>query len=231
MLVLDRAVLSSLLLQLYQDHCSMLTACRSEALTSTTSKLQPRLSMNAPSVSIGNDPLDPNRLTLNNGIQQGDFYIGPVIPPVNATPVQSITEYLAKRDDGSDNFVILKVLHVNPEKDAEVSQGKLLLHNEHLVLSLLQDQPGVVHHQGFFKDRERFFLVLDCLVAHGYDREGRYRDFVNLQHYVIKKKRLDEREALELFYNVLVTVRALHRVSWLVKWFVCCSLCGRGIRR
>lgn len=170
--------------------------------------------MSQPSSSpVGNDPLDPNRLTLNNGIQQGDFFVGPVIPPVNATPVRSITEYLGKRDNNSETFVTLKVLQVNPESDSEVSQGKLLLHNEHLVLSLLQDQPGVIHHQGFFKDRDRFILVLDCLIAHNYDRGGHYRDYVNLQHYVINKKRLEEKEALELFYNVLLTVRALHKVS------------------
>ncbi len=163
---------------------------------------------------LGNDPLDPHRLTLSNGIQQGDFYIGPVLPPVNATPVQSMNEYLAKRDDNSDSFVTLKILQNHSGKESEVSQGKLLLHNEHLVLSLLQDQPGVVHHQGFFKDRGRFILVLDCLVAHTYNRDGHYKDFVNLQHYVIKKKRLEEKEALELFYNVVSTVRSLHKVRY-----------------
>ncbi len=164
-------------------------------------------------LGLGNDPLDPNRLALSNGLQQGDFYIGPMIPPVNATPVQSITEYLAKRDDNSDTFVTLKVLQVNRERDGEVSQGKLLLHNEHLVLSLLQDQPGVIHHQGFFKDSGRFILVLDCLIAHSYAKDDAYTDFVNLQHYVIKQKRLEEKEALELFYNVLSTVGTLHKVS------------------
>lgn len=163
--------------------------------------------------AIGNDTLDPNRLSLNNGIQQGDFFVGPLIDPVNATPVRNIVEYLAKRD-GSDEFVTLKILQVSPDRDTdEDRQGKLLLHNEHLVLSLLQDQPGVVHHQGFFKDRNRFILVLDCLVSHRHDSNGNYRDYINLQHYVIKKKRLEEREALELFLNVLLTVQALHKVG------------------
>ena len=171
--------------------------------------------MNAasPARPIGNDTLDPNRLSLNNGIQQGDFFVGPVVPPVNATPVRNIVEYLAKRD-GSDTFATLKVLHVSQERDTdEDRQGKLLLHNEHLVLSLIQDQPGVVHHQGFFKDRNKFILVLDCLITHPHDVDGIYKDYINLQHYVIKKKRLEESEALELFFNVLLTVQALHKVG------------------
>ncbi len=168
--------------------------------------------MDSQSSPVGNDPLDPHRLTLNNGIQQGDYFVGPLLPPVNATPVQSISEYLAKHDDNSDSFVTLKILQVQPGRETEVSQGKLLLHNEHLVLSLLQDQAGVIHHRGFFKDGSRFILVLDCLVAHSYDRGGHYKDFVNLQHYVIKKKRLEEKEALELFYNIVSTVRTLHKV-------------------
>jgi len=162
---------------------------------------------------IGNDPLDPNRLSLNNGLHQGEFFLGPQIPAVNASPVQNIVEHLAKRDDGTDEFVTMKMLLLSqkgvPSGDG---QGKVLLHNEHLILSLLQDQPGVIHHHGLFKDRRHFILVLDCLVPHEYDHEGKYKDFINLQHYVIREKRLNEREALELFCTALSTVRALHKV-------------------
>lgn len=161
---------------------------------------------------IGNDPLEPNRLSLNNGIQQDDFFVGPLIPSVNATPVRNTFEYLAKREN-SDEFLTLKILTVNQDGETnEDRQGKVLLHNEHLILSLLQDQRGVIHHHGLFKDRNRYILALDCLVAHEYDPERKYSDYVNLQHYVIKKKRLQEREALELFSNVLMTVQALHKV-------------------
>ena len=178
---------------------------------------------------IGNDPLDPNRLCLDNGIHQGDFFVGPIIPPINAAPVTNIAEYLAKSEH-SEDFVTLKVLlNKHPQAAATMGttggggggggdvatnnrQAKVLLHNEHLILSLLQDQPGVVHHHGLFKDRNRFILVLDCLVAHSFG-EGKCRDFVNLQHYVIKEKRLTEKEALELFYSIATTVQSLHRVS------------------
>ena len=174
--------------------------------------------------SIGNDPLDPSRLTLNNGIHQGEFYVGPQIPAVNAPPVRNIVEFLAKRDDSGDEFVTLKMLMLSKEGEAsEDGQGKVLLHNEHLILSLLQDQPGVIHHHGLFKDRKHFILVLDCLVAHNYDCDGKYKDLVNLQRYVIKEKRLKEREALELFCTVLTTVKTLHKVLLLLNSHLECS--------
>ena len=162
--------------------------------------------------AVGNDPLDPSRLSLSNGIHQGEFFIGPPIPPVNATPVRNIVEYLAKQEN-PDNFVVLKMLKTTNDRDVtEDRHGKVLLHNEHLILSLLQDQSGVIHHHGLFKDRHYFILVLDCLVSHNYDSGGRYKHYVNLQQYVIKEKRLREREALELFCSVLTTVEELHKV-------------------
>ena len=175
----------------------------------------------APPIFIGNDPLDPSRLSLNNGIHQGDFFVGPPIHSVNPTTVRNMVEYLAKRD-GNNEFIILKVLSISSESESnDDRQGKVLLHNERLVLSLLNDQPGVIHHHGLFRDRNHFILVLDCLVAHKFDSDGRYKDYINLQHYVIKKKKLHEREALEMFHHILTTVQVLHAVSklsHLVSW-------------
>eukprot|EP00731_Ephydatia_muelleri_P032207 Em0023g714a len=162
--------------------------------------------------AIGNDPIEPNRLSLNNGLQHAEFYVGPPVQSVNASPVTNIAEYLAKRKDGSEDFVTLKVLTLSAAGDsAEDRHGKVLLHNEMQVLSFLHDQSGVVHHYGLFKDRNLLILVLDCLQAHDYDVRGRYRDYINLQHYVIQEKRLGERDALELFFQLLITVDALHR--------------------
>lgn len=162
---------------------------------------------------IGNDPLDPSRLSLNNGIHQGDFFIGPPIHSVNPPTVHNMVEYLAKQD-GTNEFAILKVLSVSSDGESnDDRQGKVLLHNERLILSLLNDQPGVIHHHGLFRDRNHFVLVLDCLVAHEYNSDGRYKDYINLQHYIIKKKKLHEREALEMFCNILTTVQMLHAVS------------------
>ncbi len=162
-----------------------------------------------PPHGLGNDPLDPHRLSLNNGISQGEYFVGPPLLPVNAAPVRNITEYLAKREN-SEEFVTLKVLTMSGGEGDR--QGKGLLHNEHQILSLLQDQPGIIHHHGLFREHSRVILVLDCLFPHEYDPTGHYRDYINLQHYVIKEKKLKEREALELFCAVLTTVEMLHKV-------------------
>lgn len=168
----------------------------------------------SPPAFTGNDPLDPSRLSLNNGIHQGDFFIGPLIHSVNPTSVRNMVEYLAKRD-GTSEFITLKVLTISTDvESSDDRQGKVILHNERLILSLLNDQPGVIHHHGLFRDRNHFILVLDCLVAHEYDSDGRYKDYINLQHYVIKRKKLHEKEALEMFHNILTTVQMLHSVSY-----------------
>lgn len=159
----------------------------------------------------GNDPFDLNRISLNNGLQQGDFFIG---PPVNfcSHPLKDITEYMAKRED-SDEYVIFKVLHCGEdEKQCDTSQGKVLLHNEHLILSLLQDQHGVIHHRGLFKYCNKFILVLDCLMTHEYDKKGLYKDYINLQQYIILKKQLRKIEALEIFCTIMATLKDLHQV-------------------
>lgn len=163
------------------------------------------------STLIGNDPFDPSRISLNNGLQQGDFYIG---PPVNfcSHPVKNITEYIAKREN-CEEYVIFKVLHsTTQEETSSGSQGKVLMHNEHLILSLLQDKHGIIHHHGLFKYRDKFVLVLDCLVTHEYDKKGLYKDYINLQQYVIMKKRLQDIEALEIFCSIMTIVKDLHQV-------------------
>lgn len=109
----------------------------------------------------------------------------------------------------------------------EERQGKMLLHTEFSLLSLLHTQDGVVHHHGLFQDRtceivedaesgrmgkkmkKRICLVLDCLCAH--DFSDKTADLINLQHYVIKEKRLSERETVVIFYDVVRVVEALHQ--------------------
>ena len=56
-------------------------------------------------------------------------------------------------------------------------QGKLLLHNEHSILSLLQDQVGVIHHHGLFRNGTNVILVLDCLYQHG-DDDGQHKVYL-----------------------------------------------------
>ena len=146
---------------------------------------------------------------------------------MNGTPVRNISEYLAKRE-GLDEYVVLKVLTLNGgDLEQGDDPGKMLLHNELSILLLLQDQPGVIHQHGFFRERNHAILVLECLVGHDYDKDGRYKHFENLQQYVIKKKKLCEREALYLFSSALSTVDALHKVSYTVARQGCVFLQGR----
>lgn len=67
------------------------------------------------------------------------------------------------------------------------------------------------------KMKKRICLVLDCLCAH--DFSDKTADLINLQHYVIKEKRLSEREAIVIFYDVVRVVEALHKVSHI--WYHC----------
>ena len=154
-----------------------------------------------------NISLDNSRIYLNNGLQQGDYIVG---PQVNfcSHPIKDIAEYVARKDD-SNEYVILKVLDC---KDENNSQGKVLLHNEHLILSLLQDKRGVIHHHGLFKHCTKFILVLDCLITHEFDKQMSYKEYINLQQYVIQKKQLNAPEALQIFCSIISTLKDLHQV-------------------
>ena len=126
-----------------------------------------------------------------------------------------------------------QILSFDPETeivDKETLQGKVLLHNEFTLLSMLDDLEGVIHQHGFFSDyafeerqierddgtmasiytgriRRRLILVLDCVHAHEFcDESGAY---ISLQRH-ISVARLSERDALELFYEVVKVVEQLH---------------------
>lgn len=158
----------------------------------------------------------------------GPYLLG---PKLGTSPVCSITQCLAKKE-GTDDFYTIKVLIIrSPEEETqEDRQGKMLLHTEYSLLSMLHDQDGVVHHHGIFKDRawemreepdgslvytgrqqQRLCLVLDCLCRHDFGTAT--ADLVNLQHYVIREKRLQEREALLIFQDIVRIVCALHKLN------------------
>ncbi|XP_021933081.1 serine/threonine kinase SAD-1-like isoform X3 [Zootermopsis nevadensis] len=156
----------------------------------------------------------------------GPYLLGPIL---GNSPVRSIVQCLARRH-GTDNFYTLKVLTL---KDAEEEtqddrQGKMLLHTEYSLLSLLHNQDGVIHHHGFFKDsafeehqtengsllytgrmKQRLCLVLDCLCAHDFSSHS--TDLLNLQHYVIREKKLSEKESIVIFYDTVRVVDSLHK--------------------
>ena len=164
----------------------------------------------------------------------GPFLLG---PRLGNSPVRSIVQCLARRE-GTDDFYSVKLLTLEePGKETQDGkQGKMLLHTEYSLLSLLHDQKGVVHHHGMFQDeilddndqeaprildetslsatmpkiRRRLCLVLDCLCSHDYGNST--ADLINLQHYVIREKKLSEREAVLIFYDIVKVVENLHKV-------------------
>ncbi|XP_069159281.1 uncharacterized protein [Procambarus clarkii] len=155
----------------------------------------------------------------------GPYLLG---PRLGSSPVRSIVQCLARKDN-TDKFYTLKILTVREACDEtqDDRQGKMLLHTEHALLSLLSGQCGVIQHHGLFQDyacgaREqtsgaivatgglvrRVCLVLDCVTPHDYCPHT--ADLINLQHYVITKKKLAERDALTIFYNIVTVVHSLH---------------------
>ncbi|XP_061633949.1 serine/threonine-protein kinase 40 isoform X2 [Phyllopteryx taeniolatus] len=109
---------------------------------------------------------------------------GPFIlgPRLGNSPVPSIVQCLARKD-GTDDFYQLKDRAYEIVEDPEANKVR--------------------------KMKKRICLVLDCLCAH--DFSDKTADLINLQHYVIKEKRLGEREAIIIFYDVVRIVEALHK--------------------
>ena len=155
----------------------------------------------------------------------GYFLLG---PRLGNSPVRSIVQCLAKRD-GTDDFYCLKMLTIEEagRESQDDKQGKMLLHTEYSLLSLLHNQDGVVHHHGLFQDefteeisdhsgktervRKRVCLILDCLCPHEFSDST--ADLINLQHYVIREKKLNEKEAILIFSDIVRVVESLHSVS------------------
>ena len=80
----------------------------------------------------------------------GDFLIG---PKLCGSPVKSITHFLGRKD-GTDKYYLLKILSltVGGKESQDERQGKMLLHTEHSLLSLLQGVTGVVQCHHTFMD-------------------------------------------------------------------------------
>ncbi|CAG2101873.1 unnamed protein product [Medioppia subpectinata] len=72
------------------------------------------------------------------------------------SPVRSIVQCLARRigDPQSDRFFAVKILTLEDlyNESQDDRQGKMLLHTEYSLLSLLHDMNGVIHVYGLFKD-------------------------------------------------------------------------------
>lgn len=163
----------------------------------------------------------------------GPFVIG---QKLGSSPMSSIVQCLARiPNDASDKFYVIKVLTL-PEDSSDNTkddfQGKSMIHTEYSLLSLLENQEGVIQCHGLYKDvaleelevedefgkpklvysgkiKQRISLVLDCLHPHDYSPESKHH--VNLQKYVIQEKQLAEKTALKIFYHIVRVVDDIHK--------------------
>lgn len=60
--------------------------------------------------------------------------------------------------------------------------------------------------------KRRLILVLDCVVANEFT--DRVTNLINLQHYVIREKRLSEKESLVIFCDIVRIIDSLHKVHF-----------------
>jgi len=64
----------------------------------------------------------------------------------------------------------------------------------------------------------RLVLALDCVVANEFT--NKMSDLMNLQHYVIREKRLSEKEAVIIFLDIVHIIDCLHRVCVCLSYWV-----------
>ena len=174
----------------------------------------------------------------------GPFLVGPKIHRKNNSLVKCISEFFGRKP-GCETILTLKVLTIRrhggsggtAQDSEDVRSGRLLLHNEYNILGLLSDVPGVVHHHGLFRETfklpeggecERVTLALDCCYPMPFGRIGNQSSYINLQQYVIREKRLHERNAAILLYKIAKTVDTLHKVCTPVCVCVCVCVCVRA---
>lgn len=160
----------------------------------------------------------------------GPYVLGPV---AGYSPVKCIKQCIGRRM-ATQNFVLLKLLTMKNNEDEDTRQGKMLLHNEYTLLSMLRDQTGVANVQNLLEEEvvaplqddavpfivdnkvktcKRLCLALDCYVHHEYDDLSCV--YINLQDYLMKYGKLREKEALLILFNIINTVNRLHKVSFL----------------
>ena len=182
---------------------------------------------------------DPSKLAgmpvLPHVRRSGNYLLG---PKLGLSPVKSIIQCLARREFTQEYFQLKLLTLSSPgelsnggmniaDETQDEKQGKMLLHTEHSLLSLLDGMEGVIRKHDFFteyclheedigrgrlvyngKRTRRICLVLDCLSPN--DFTSTTADLINLQHHVIREKRLSEKETLVVFYNVIKIVERLH---------------------
>lgn len=157
-----------------------------------------------------------------------DFKLGPEIKGNSAGPLNCIKTYLAKKDE---EFYKLKVLTIDNADDTkqtkEVVQGKMLMHNEFILLEILKGCTGIEQCHGMLVDyvhdektkpartKKRITLVLDPVCDKSCENwmninQSNYN--ISLQEYISRHK-MSEREALNIFFEIVKVVERIHASS------------------
>ena len=139
-----------------------------------------------------------------------DFIVGPEIKGNTAGPLNCIKIYLAKKGQA---FYKLKVLLSDgpDEQTREVIQGKMLIHNEYLLLENLKGFPGVEQCHGMHVDyvlqekmkAKRITLVLDPFSdksCENWMNINHTNYNVSLQEYISHRHKMTEREGTSIIY-------------------------------
>lgn len=158
-----------------------------------------------------------------------DFTLGPELRGNNA--LHCVKTYVALKND---EFYKLKVLTTEPDdvkQTKEVTQGKILLHNEYMLLDILKAVPGIEQCHGMFIDyvqdekskalskaeklRKRIILVFDAMsdkTAENWMNLSERNYNISLQEYISRHK-VSEREALTIFFEIVKVVERIHAVG------------------
>ncbi|XP_037907550.1 serine/threonine-protein kinase 40-like isoform X2 [Hermetia illucens] len=160
----------------------------------------------------------------------GSYIIGPEVRSFR--PAQCLLQYIARKQN-TNHFFLLKIVQqsTRPNKDLQAiydeQRGKAMLHTEYSLLSLLQDDPGVIKQHGIFSDVayedmiidsgqciytgavvKRHILVLECLEGHQFCDESTAN--ITLCQYLQAGYVLFEGEALYIFHAIIQTIENVH---------------------
>merc|ERR550534_1495288 len=159
---------------------------------------------------ISTDHFDPSLVGLvvpPHTRRAGKYLLG---PKLGVSPVKSIVQCLARLEN-SDQYFQVKLLTLysgsgRHHRDETQDQK----HDFFTEMCLMEESNPGNGSKSIYNGRKlrRICLVLDCLTPN--DFTNRTQNLVNLQHHVIREKKLSEREALSIFYNVVCVVYKLH---------------------
>ncbi|XP_037907471.1 serine/threonine-protein kinase 40-like isoform X2 [Hermetia illucens] len=160
----------------------------------------------------------------------GSYIIGPEVHRLR--PAKSLLQYIARKQN-TNQFFLLKIVQqsTRPNRDPHAiydeQRGRVMLRTEYSLLSLLQDDPGVIKQHGIFSDDvyedmiidsrqcmytgavvKRHILVLECLERHPFCDKSISN--CTLFEYLQARYVLFESEALYIFHAIIQTMENVH---------------------